>query len=154
MSVVLAALAGGSTLANIVGGNAARKAQRRALRKQARAREKQAQKLLEQNRINLFNQGIEGQEFAAQQTVSFAKAGVDVGSGSALQALADTQAQVLANQYLSNEEAKFNAQQLRTEGQALRDSATNLKKQQTFENIGTLFRGASQIASTVGEGGK
>lgn len=146
---ISAGLSAASGIIGAIGSSKARKAQARAARRQARLKSIQAQKLIDNNRLNLLGMSIEGQQLQSQQTVSYAKSGVDIGSGSALEVLADTQAQVFANQYLSSEEAKFNAQQIRIEGQVLNSQAKSLRRQGTFEAVGQLFGAGADIAKGI-----
>lgn len=150
---VLAAAAIASAAISAYSGSQARKAQARAAKRQAAQREKQAKRMLDQNEVNRFLIGVQGEEAAASQLTGFAKSGVDITSGSALQVLADTQAQVITNQYLSAEEAKFNADQIRAEGQALKSQARSIESNRGLQATATMFQGAANAYSSYSGGG-
>lgn len=123
------------------------KAKKKAAKQQAKLLEQQAQRLLDLNAENRAKVGVQGAEAAAQQLTGFSKAGVDIGSGSALEVLMDTQTQVLANQYVSARGAEFEAQNIRTNAQTTRIVGDEAERQGTFAAVGALFGTAGKAGA-------
>lgn len=149
MAAVMATLAVASAVSSIVGGfgaSKAAKARAKAMRRQAALQRKQAARLIEQNQINRFKDALDAEEFKATQITGFVSSGVDVTSGSALQVLADTEAQVIFNDFISNNEAKYKASQIIAGAASLDSEASDTSKAGKF----SLFAGFASAAVSIG----
>ena len=152
---VLETMAIASAASSIIGGfgaSKAAKARAKARRRQARLQRKQAKRLLEMNRINRFKAAVDAEEFKAQQITGFVSSGVDVTSGSALQVLADTEAQVIFNDFVSHSEAKFKANQIIAGAKSLESEAKSLDAQGQFSlGAGILTGGLQALPAFMGK---
>lgn len=88
-------------------------AQARAARAQAKLKRAQADEMLERMRIEELNMQQQGEEFKAAQTASFAKGGVELGTGATLIAMEDTNFKIGKQITAMKRDTIFKANQLR-----------------------------------------
>jgi hypothetical protein len=156
MAVVTTALVVASAASSIIGAfgaSSAAKARARAARRQAALQRQQAARLIEMNQLNRFKAARDAEEFKATQITGFVHSGVDVTSGSALQVLADTEAQVIFNDFVSDSEAKYKASQIIAGAQSLESSAKSMDKQAKFAMGAGLLQGIASAALMSGKVG-
>lgn len=155
MALATTALVAASVASSVIGAfgaSSAAKARAKARKRQAALQRKQAAKLLEQNLVNRFQAARDAEEFKATQITGFASSGVDVTSGSALQVLADTEAKVIFNDFVSHNEAKYKAQNIIAGAKALESEAKTIQKEGDFAMKTGLFTAAIQSVSLFGGG--
>ena len=141
----VAAVAG--TLITIEGQRREAKAQAAAARQNAKAKRLQALELLDRFDINSQTLVIEGELVKGKQRTSFASRGIDVGSGTALSVIEETNAIVAKQLILDKREADFKVAQLRSGADADLSLAGDIRSSQRLRSLGTLFSGAGSAAA-------
>lgn len=121
-------------------------AQEKALKQRADAKKVEAFELLARFKINAESLRREGEDIKAAQVGGFAKAGVEVSTGSPLSVLLDTNIKLARELGLQKREADFKAAQLRRGADIDIELAGDVRKAEKLKRIGIFFSGAQSIA--------
>lgn len=144
MATGAAVVAGVGTTISLIASENARQSEEDAMKAQAKLKKAQAQELLERFEINAESLKRLGQETASAQTASFAKGGVDVGSGSSLLMMEDTFSKIQRQISLDKREADFKANQLIRGADIEMSLAGDISKAKKIENYGLFFTSAAK----------
>lgn len=147
MATGAAVAAVGGTAITLVGQHQAAKAEEAAARSNAEQKRIQALELLERFEINSATMKGEAELLKAQQQTSFASKGIDIGSGSALSVIEETNAMTARQLILDRKEAQFKANQIRMGASNDERLAGDLRSANRFRMAGTFLSGAGQAAS-------
>lgn len=150
MATGAAAAAVAGTVITIEGQRREARAQASAARQNAKAKRLQALELLDRFDINSQALVLEGELVKGKQKISFASKGIDIGSGSALSTIEETNAIVAKQLILDKKEADFKVEQLRAGADADLTLAGDIKSSQRLRSLGTLFSGVGQTATALG----
>lgn len=137
---------------SLVGQHQAAKAEEAAARFNANQKRIQALELLERFEINSATMRGEAELLKAQQQTSFASKGIDVGSGSALSVIEETNSMTARQIILDRREAEFKAEQIRLGASNDESLASDLRRANNLRMAGTFLSGAGQAASSAGSG--
>ena len=121
-------------------------AKERALEERSAAKRLEAEELLERSEINAQSLRREGEDIKAAQVGGFAKAGVDVSSGSPLSVLLDTNVKLSRELGLQKREADFKATQLRRGADIDLELAGDERKIGKAKRLQIFFSGARDVA--------
>lgn len=145
-------MAAGAALA-IVGGGVQAYGQMQAAKAQADAakidsmmRFQQANEILSRSEVEAATMFLEGEQFKGRQMASQAASGVQLGAGSTLLALEDTNQKILMGIDNMKRDATFRANQLFAEGKQLKKDARNIKKAGTISAVGSLLSAGGMAA--------
>ncbi len=141
-----------STLFSMSSNSKAAKAEARAMAMRAAAKRRQAAEILKRNEFNVKKLRTDAHEFSQVDVASFAKSGVDVGSGAALLALEDTQDRMLEEIDISTREAEFTAEQLRMGADVDIQAGSNARKAASSQNTARFLQGVASAASPYVKG--
>lgn len=141
------------TAISIAGQRKAAKAKRAATESNAAAKREQALELLERFELNSQNFKAEGELLKAQQQTGFAGKGIDIGSGSALSVIEETNSMVARQIMLDRKEADFKALQLNRGAAVDMNLAGDIESASRLSQIGTFLSGAGQAAGSISSGG-
>lgn len=133
----------GTTIA-IVGQQKAARAEASAARENAEQKRIQALELLDRADINANALLLEGELLKGQQKVGFAGKGIDIGAGSALNVIEETNSIIAKQLLLDKREANFKAKQLRSGASADVSLAGDIRSAQRLRTAGTFLSGASR----------
>jgi len=122
------------------------KAQARAARSNAESKRLAALELLDRFELNTQALIVEGERLKAQQKTDFAGKGIDIGTGSALDVVEETNSLVAQQIILDKKEADFKAGQLLRGAEADVRLAGDIKKGARLEKLGIFLSGAGQVA--------
>jgi hypothetical protein len=127
----------------------AAQAQARAAKQNAKLKASQAKEMIERMRIEELNIAAQGEEFKAAQTATFAKSGVELGTGATLIAMEDTNFKIGKQIETMKRDTMFRANQLIKgagfEMAQARDSATA----GAITAGGTLLQGGANYYKTT-----
>ena len=126
------------------------KAKARAAKKNAELKRLQALELLDRFEINSQALMAEGELLKDRQKVDLASRGIDIGSGSALSVIEETNALVARQLILDRKEAEFKAQQLRSGADMDVELAGDIRSAANIRSVGTFLSGVSSAASAKG----
>lgn len=136
-----------STYMQIEGNRREARAKELAALTEADAKEAQANELFERFQINRKVMLREGQEVKGAQQAAFAKGGVDIGSGSTLLALEETNRIVTESIDIEQMEVQSQIEALKSGAAGDRDFAGNVRKAEKLQRTGILLSGASSIGA-------
>tara|TARA_R110000782_G_scaffold183574_1_gene273867 strand:+ start:4807 stop:5274 length:468 start_codon:yes stop_codon:yes gene_type:complete len=148
----VAAVAG--TAITIAGQRKAAKAQEAAANSNAAQKRLQAMELLDRFEINSQGLKAEGELMKAQQQTSFAGKGIDIGSGSALSVIEETNSLVARQILLDRKEAIFKASQLQRGADTDTRLAGDIRSASRLAQVGTFLSGAGSAAGSLSGGSK
>lgn len=143
----MAAAAVGQAWAKSEADKKSAKARGKYLDQAARDKIKAADSLLYASVINRSLAESRGRETQSAQIASYASSGVDISSGSALDTLANTQTQILRNDFLTKYKAEAEADLLRSQGQQYQEEASLAKKNAKNRDLQNIVQGGLQAAS-------
>lgn len=146
MAVGAAVAAVAGTALTIAGQRKAAKNEARAARENASQKRLQALELLDRFEINSQSLLLEGELVKGKQRVSFAGKGIEVGAGSALSTIEETNSIVARQLLLDRKEAEFKAGQLRKGADIDVRLAGDIKSARKLQNIGAFLSGAGAVA--------
>lgn len=121
-------------------------AQARAARKNAQAKREQALELLDRLEVNNQSLLLEGELLKGKQETDFASRGIDVGVGSALSTIEETNSLVSRQLLIDRREADFKVKQLRSGADADVRLAGDVKSAARLAQTGMLLSGAGKLA--------
>ena len=119
----------------------AAKAEQAAMEARAAAKRRQADELLRRNEFNAQQMTEEAHTFGQMQIASFSRAGIDVGSGVSLSALADTQSRLYEQISIDTREAEYLAEQLRMGADIDVQTGKNIREAASSQNIAKFLTG-------------
>ena len=131
----MAAATVASTIAQNEADRQAGRAASKSLRASAKDKLRAADSTLYASTINRSLAEIRGRETQSSQVAAYASNGVDISSGSVYSTLANTESQILRNDFLSKFKATAEADLLRAEAGQLEDQAKLASKDKTLQNI-------------------
>ena len=121
-------------------------AQARVARENAKNKREQALELLDRLEINSSRLVQEGELLKAKQQVTFAGRGVDIGAGTALSVIEETNSLVARQLILDRKEADFKVKQLRSGAEADVTLAGDIQSSARLRQFGTFLSGAGRVA--------
>jgi len=145
----IAAVAG--TAITIAGQRKAAKAQQAAANANAASKRLQAMELLDRFEINTQKLKAEGEVMKGQQQAGFAGKGIDIGSGSALSVIEETNSLVARQILLDRKEAIFKSNQLISGAEADTRLAGDIRSSSNLAQAGTFLSGAGSAASVFAQ---
>lgn len=149
MAAGTAALAIGSTVFQAKNQMDASRLRARAARRNAFALDEQARETLRRSKVNDEIKKREGRKFIGRQVSAFSRGGIDVGTGSPLEVLAETQAQIDRERLEDRIQAQAEARSIRAGASNLRSEARAERASAPFRTVGTLLGGFSQAANAL-----
>ena len=132
----------------------AAEAQAEHLRSEATSRRSQAKELLRRGQIQLTNIKLQGKQLIGEQTAATAAKGFDVGTGSSLAIMEQTQRNIVDRVLESERELNFQNASLLAGATSFEDAARRTKRAGDVGAVGTLFSGAGRLFLASGAGGK
>jgi len=142
--MAVAAIAVAGTAFQMYANNKAVKAQQAAANEQAELKRQQAADVMERFELNARDLRREGEIFKSRQVSSFAKSNVDVGSGSTLLALEQTQDTITRQIELDRIEGKAQANALLRGGEYDLKAGEQARKVGKYNNYNILLQNASR----------
>ena len=127
--------------------SAAAGAQAKAARAAYQAKLKASNSVLYANTLNRTKEMEEGRQVQSRQLTSFASAGVDITSGSVLDTLKSTEFNMLKNDFLSNMEAKAQADAIMAQANIDMQTSKQISANAQSKNNMNLINGGLQAAS-------
>lgn len=126
------------------------KAQAKAAEQQAKIKRQQAAEMLDRMALEEKNIEQQGEEFKAQQKASYAKGGVEVGTGAALIAMEDTQYKITKQVQTMQRDTIFRANQLLQGASFDVAYAQDVKSAGAITAAGTLLQGGAKYYKATG----
>ena len=121
-----------------------------ALENQAFLRREQANELLRRSELNIELSRSEGEKFKSEQVAAFAKSGVDVSFGSAVQLQAVTAAAITQDLLNQREEARQEARNIILGAEAQESAAGSVRSAAKISAVSGFVSGGSSAASAGG----
>jgi hypothetical protein len=112
----------------------------------AELKERQAEEILSRAQSNAAIARLSGQQLRGEQGAAFAKGGVDVGTGSPLLMMEQTNIEIEREVQSINREAQFEAEQLRRGAIVDKQQAQDIKVATRLKVVGTLFGSVSDAS--------
>lgn len=132
-------------LGQVISGEREAQAAREEGRRRQQAAEMQARETIERAKFNVETVRREGEALTGEQVSSFARAGVDISSGSPLLVLAEAKANAEREIFNIQREAEFEAQVLRAGGMLQLAQGREVAAATRIRTGATLLTGASSI---------
>lgn len=114
-------------------------AEEKALKGEAQLRRLEALEILDRSLINQQTIQVEGEILKGQQKLDFSSRGVDVGSGSALSVIEESNAEILRQVLLERRRSRFEADQREREASSKIRQAGDVKRAGKSRQLSNIF---------------
>lgn len=139
----------GGSIAEFQGIGEQANSERRQLRELEELRRQEALELLDRSEINIQTLRAEGELFKGKQKLDFASRGIDIGSGSALSVIEESNSQVLRQILLERRQTAFQVEQKNKEAASAREKFGEVGRVQRLRQAGTILKASSSFLSGV-----
>ena len=146
MSYFLAAVAIVGTAVSMYSSKKESRAKQEAAEANAEAKRIQADELMDRFFINKDLLTLEAQSFQGSQIAAFAKGGVELGTGTALVALENTNRKLQRRNEIDRQEAEFKASQLRMGADIDTRLGSDIRSAEKFNQTSIFLNGVSNTS--------